>query len=99
MRFALLSPVALEVVLFVTLSGLLLLGGFVAFLMRTLSLPMCMRCGFRNVRRSNSRMKLDTLARCFLIRPYRCGKCLRRFYCFRSHRVNQAAAHSAGATL
>jgi hypothetical protein len=87
----------LEALFFAGLIGISLLGVVVALLIRTLSLPECLKCGFRNVRRAKSAKAFDTLGRIFLLRPYRCGKCLRRFYCFRSHRVAHLPPHSAGA--
>lgn len=55
----------------------LLIAGF-----RTRNLAQCWRCGAAKVRPSKSR-SLDMLAGVFLLRPYRCGGCLTRFYAFR----------------
>ena len=50
--------------------------------LRTRNLSQCWRCGATKVRPSNPR-SLDMLAGMFLLRPYRCGGCLTRFYAFR----------------
>ena len=98
MRFDLLSPLAREGLFFASISSLLVLAVIIALLIRTLNLPKCMKCGFDSVRRAKTHTIPDNLAWFFLVRPYRCGKCLRRFYCFRSHRTADAAAHRAGAS-
>ena len=87
------GTVALEALFFASLIGVSLLIVIVALVIRTLSLPECRKCGFRNVRRSKSHTALDTLGRFFFLRPYRCGKCLRRFYCYRSQRATPVTAH------
>lgn len=97
MHFDVLSPVAREALFLVSVSSLLLLAVIIGLSIRTLSLPGCMKCGFRSVRRAKSHKMLDYFARLLFLRPYRCGKCLRRFYCFRSHRVTSAAAHRSEA--
>lgn len=50
---------------------------------RTRNLTDCRRCGAVKVRPSKTRSS-DTLAGMFLLRPYRCGGCLTRFYAFRT---------------
>jgi hypothetical protein len=71
----------------------LALGAFIVLTLRTLSLPTCWNCGFHSVRRSHARHRpLDILARICFLYPHRCDKCLRRFYCFGSHR---ATGHSS----
>jgi hypothetical protein len=50
---------------------------------RTRKLAQCWRCGASKVRPSKARSS-DMLAAMFLLRPYRCGGCLTRFYGFRS---------------
>ena len=97
MPLQVLSPVAREVLFFGSVASLLLLALIIVVSIRTLSLPGCMKCGFRSVRRAKSHKMLDNLARLLFLRPYRCGKCLRRFYCFRSRRITSAAAHRAQA--
>lgn len=91
------SPVAREGLFFGSVASLLLLAVIIMLSIRTLSLPGCMKCGFRSVRRAKSHKMLDNLARLLFLRPYRCGKCLRRFYGFRSHRVTSAAGYRAEA--
>ena len=97
MRFDLLSPLAREGLFFAGVSSILLLAVIMVLSIRTLNLPKCMKCGFDSVRRAKSHTISDNLAWFFFLRPYRCGKCLRRFYCFRSHRTADAAAHRVGA--
>ena len=92
-----LGPVALEALFFAGLIGVLLLVVILTLVIRTLNLPKCGKCGLRSVRRSNSHKAFETLGCFFLLRPYRCGKCVRRFYCFRSHRAAHVPPHSAGA--
>jgi hypothetical protein len=85
--FDLPNAVVREAAVLVIFVGLLLLAGIVFSLLRTRSLPGCWNCGFQNVRRSHSHPLLDTFARAFLLYPHRCGKCLARFYCFRSRHL------------
>lgn len=70
--------------LFITL---LMLLCAMAYLMlaaiRTRHLTECWRCGAAKVRPSKTQ-RSDALAGIFLLRPYRCGGCLTRFYAFRS---------------
>jgi len=62
---------------------LFLLVGLVALVVRTASLPVCRKCGFKSVRRTHSHQSpADSFARARFLYPYRCRKCLRRFYCF-----------------
>jgi len=62
---------------------------------RTRALPICWRCGFRSVRHSQSHRMFDNFARLCLLQPYRCDKCLLRYYRFPSHR----ALHSRGRSM
>jgi hypothetical protein len=50
---------------------------------RTRHLTECWHCGALKVRPSKTQ-RSDALAGIFLLRPYRCGGCLTRFYAFRS---------------
>jgi hypothetical protein len=81
---------------------LMLLSGM-AYLVRagirTWNRMECWRCGAAKVRPSKSRSS-DTLAGMFLLRPYRCGGCLARFYGFRtfSPGVPEPAAIPAAST-
>lgn len=84
------GTLALEAIFFASLAGVLLLVVVLVLVIRTLNLPKCGRCGFRGVRRAKSHKAFDSLGRFFFLRPYRCGKCLRRFYGFRSRRVANA---------
>jgi hypothetical protein len=66
---------------------LFLLVGLVLLIGRTKSLPVCRNCGFKSVRRAHSHQSaVDSFARACFLYPYRCEKCLRRFYCFGAHR-------------
>ena len=77
-----------EGVLLASLLALALLAGIVVLVVRTGSLPVCWNCGFNAVHRSQSHPStLDTFARLCFLHRYRCGKCLRRFYAFKSRRV------------
>src|SRR6266566_5064011 len=81
-----------EGVLAASIVTLLVLAGLLLLVLRTRSLPVCWNCGFQSVRRSHShQITSDNFARICFLHPYRCEKCLRRFYCFRSRR---AAGHS-----
>ena len=83
-----------EGVLLASLVTLFLLTGIAVLVVRTRSLPVCWNCGYSAVRRSQSHEStVDTLARLCFVRSYRCDKCLRRFYAFRSRRV---LGHSGG---
>jgi hypothetical protein len=50
---------------------------------RTKNLGKCWHCGASKIRHSKSRWS-DTVAGLFFLRPYRCGRCLTRFYGFRT---------------
>jgi hypothetical protein len=50
---------------------------------RTRNLDKCWNCGGSKIRHSKSRWS-DTLSGMFFLRPYRCGRCLTRFYAFRT---------------
>ena len=80
--FGVSDTLARETVVFVTILGAFLLAGMAFFLQRTRRLPGCSNCGFQSVRRSRSHRLLDALASIGHLCPYRCGKCLKRFYCF-----------------
>lgn len=86
------ETIVLEAVVFSALLGVLLLALILIFLLRTRSLPECGRCGFQGVRRSQPQGLLDTFARVLLLHPYRCDRCLRRFYGFRSRQVPEPSA-------
>jgi hypothetical protein len=50
---------------------------------RTRNLDKCWHCGASKIRRSKSRWS-DAIVGMFFLRPYRCGRCLTRFYAFRT---------------
>lgn len=50
---------------------------------RTRNLDTCWHCGASKIRHSKSHWS-DTVAGWFFLRPYRCGRCLTRFYAFRT---------------
>jgi len=69
--------------------ALFLLVGLAVLVVCTASLPVCQKCGFRSVRRTHSHQSgADSFARACFLHPYRCEKCLRRFYCFGARRVS-----------
>ena len=68
------------VILLVLLCGLAYL---VLAAIRTRNLDTCWHCGAAKIRHSRSRWS-DTIAGMFFLRPYRCGRCLTRFYAFRT---------------
>jgi hypothetical protein len=76
-----------EGVVLLGLVAILLLGAVLVLVLRTRAIPICWNCGFHSVRRSQSRRLLDTLASLCLLCPYRCEKCLERFYCFGIRRL------------
>jgi predicted RNA-binding Zn-ribbon protein involved in translation (DUF1610 family) len=84
---ALSDTLAREGVVFASLLGFLLLGAVLILVLRTKALPACWNCGHHSIRRSESHRMLDTLGRACFLHPYRCEKCLKRCYCFRSSRV------------
>lgn len=71
-----------EAVVLSILIGGLLLAAIIIVVLRTRALPTCWSCGFQSVRRSHSHRTLDTVAAFAVLCPYRCEKCLKRFYCF-----------------
>jgi hypothetical protein len=85
--FGLSDALAREGWLFASLLGVLLLGAILVFALRGRSLPVCWNCGHHSVRRSHSHRLLDAFAGVCSLCPYRCDKCLQRFYCFRSRHV------------
>lgn len=86
-----------EVLTLAILAIVLISVALLVLLLRTRALPTCWNCGNMSVRRAHSRRVLDYFARVALLYPYRCAKCLRRFYCFRSsHPRGAARAASAG---
>jgi len=50
---------------------------------RTWNLAECWHCGASKIRHSKSHWS-DRIAGMFFLRPYRCGRCLTRFYAFRT---------------
>jgi hypothetical protein len=78
------DALAREAVVFGAIVGALLIASIAFLLLRTRRLPDCWKCGFHSVRRSRSHRSLDALAGICHLRPYRCEKCLERFYCFGS---------------
>jgi predicted phosphoribosyltransferase len=90
-------PLVREGVLLASIVSLLLLAAIIALVVRTLSLPVCRKCGFNSVRHARSHNRFsETLARVCFVVPYRCEKCLRRFYCFGTRR---ARPHSDRRTM
>jgi len=62
-----------EGVLLAGIVTLFLLAGVVALVLRTISLPVCRKCGFQSVRRSHSHhYPLDALAQFCFLHPHRC---------------------------
>jgi hypothetical protein len=93
------NPLTREGVVLAILAAVLLLGAVLVMALRTRALPVCWNCGHYSVRRSRSRRLLDIVSRAFLLRPYRCEKCLQRFYCFHFRRVpGHSASRSIAAT-
>ena len=91
------STLILEGVASAAIAGSLLLAATIRLVLRTRRLPICWHCAAEGVRRSHSRNFLDELARAVLLYPYRCEKCLQRFYCFRSRRVPRHRARTSAA--
>jgi hypothetical protein len=94
------DTLAREGVVFGSLLGFVLLGAILIMAVRTRALPVCWNCGHHSIRRSESHRMLDTLARACLLHPYRCEKCLKRCYCFRSRHVpphSHSRSNAAGA--
>jgi len=77
------SPWLLPVVSGITLLLLCGLAYLVRAAIRTKSLGKCWHCGASKIRHSKSRSS-DKPAGMFFLRPYRCGRCLTRFYAFRT---------------
>jgi hypothetical protein len=72
---------------FLTVVGVTLL--FAAY--RSVSLPVCLNCGAREVHRSRTNTAADIFAGLLFLVPYRCWVCQRRFYGFRtSNALRQA---------
>jgi hypothetical protein len=64
-----------------------LIGACVALFLaayRSVSLPVCLHCGAKEVHRSAANRAVDMLVRFVSLVPYRCWVCNRRFYGFRS---------------
>lgn len=78
-----LSPWLLPLSFGITLLLLCGMGFVVRTGIRTRNLARCWRCGAEKIRPSKSR-SMDKLAGCLVLRPYRCGGCLTRFYAFRT---------------
>ena len=87
------DTLAREAVVFVAIIGAFVLAGIAFLLLRTRGLPGCLNCGFHSVRRSRSHRLLDALASICFLSPYRCKKCLKRFYCF-GHRLSPGRSSS-----
>ena len=86
-------PLVREAALLAGIVLLFLLISIIALTVRTASLPACRQCGFHSVRRSHSHDRIsDNLARLCLLVPYRCERCLRRFYCFGARRGPRRSA-------
>ena len=79
------------------IAGLLLMAVMIRWVLHTRRLPLCWRCGVESVRRSHSHRFWDDFARAAWLHPYRCEKCLLRFYCFKSRRVSRHGARSRAA--
>ena len=62
------------------LFGLIGLRSLVKAIIRGRSIPKCLSCGEMKVRPSHRDGVLDSIASLFLIRPYRCGTCRKRFH-------------------
>ena len=77
------SPWLLPVIFAVLLLMLCGLAYMVRAAIRTRNLDECWHCGASKIRHSKSRWS-DALAGWFFLRPYRCGRCLTRFYAFRT---------------
>jgi hypothetical protein len=91
------NTLVLEAAAFASIAGLLLLASIAVLAVRTRRLPICWRCGVACVRRSHSHHVWDNFARAALLHPYRCEKCLLRFYGFKSRRVPRHGARSKAA--
>lgn len=76
-----LSPWLLSAVIAATLLMLCGLGYLARAAVRTRNRGKCWHCGVSKVRRSQTRPS-DKLAGAFLLVPYRCTACLKRFYGF-----------------
>ena len=84
------SVLAREGIFAASIVILFLLVGLAVLVVRTMSLPVCRNCGFKSVRRTHSHQSApDGFARACFLYPYRCEKCLRRFYCFGARRVQR----------
>jgi hypothetical protein len=87
------APVREGVVL-LAFVAVLLFGAVIRLMLRTRSLPVCWNCGFSTVHRAHSsRRPLDFLARTCFLYPYRCQRCLHRFYCFGSPKVRRPSGN------
>jgi len=76
--------------------ALFLLVGLAVLVVRTVSLPVCQKCGFKSVRRARSHQSAaDSFARACFLYPYKCEKCLRRFYCFGARRAHSGSMSMA----
>jgi hypothetical protein len=90
-------PWVREGLLFAGIVILFLLVGLAVLVVRTASLPVCRNCGFKSVRRTRSHQRAaDSFARACFLYPYKCEKCLRRFYCFGARR---GPSHSASMSM
>jgi hypothetical protein len=59
------------------------LFAFPSLVWRGLQIPKCLACGKMKVRPSHPNGVLDSVASLFLIHPYRCGNCRKRFHALR----------------
>ena len=78
------SPRLLPGILFIAFLALIGLAYLLVAGIRTWNLAQCWFCGAGKVRPSKSRSWLDTAVGMLLLKPYRCGGCLTRFYGFRT---------------
>ena len=77
------SPWLLPGIFVVLLALLCGMAYMVRAAIRTRNLTKCWRCGAAKIRHSKSQWS-DRLAGVFFLRPYRCGRCLTRYYAFRT---------------
>ena len=73
-----------EALLFAGLLAILLVGTITVFVLRTLNLPNCRRCGLEGVHLARSDRERNPIMRALFLYPHLCEKCLFHFYCFRS---------------
>ena len=88
------SPWLLPVLFAVLLVLLCGVAYLVLAAVRTRNLDKCWHCGAEKIRHSKSHWS-DNVAAMFFLKPYRCGRCLTRFYAFRTF----APAHPIAALI